>query len=372
VKNPFYYGGVVNKENFCNRKEEITQLKSDIKNGLNILLYAPRRFGKTSLVLTTVEELKNEENQEFIFIDLLGVSNVEEFINEYFNAIAKSFEGPIEKTLNFIKNILNFKPTIKILLNQDGSYRFQLEFTKSQLNQTLEEVLNLPLKYVNKGKKICVIFDEFQEVETIGIENKLRTVIQHHSNKISYIFMGSKKSILTKMFSDKTKAFYKSVKHFHIKEISKEDWIDFIKGKFLSTKKQIDDIYIEKILSVTKCFPYYTQQFAYELWENTEKKVSEDVFEKTLKIILERESDFFALEWDNLTLNQRKVLKLIIEKEGKNLYDEDYLSKYGIKVGSLKKILEILVNKDVIDKTEEKYYILDPLFEFWLKIRTFY
>ncbi|WP_297889901.1 ATP-binding protein, partial [Sulfurihydrogenibium sp.] len=215
MKNPFYYGGVVGKENFCNRKEEINQLKSDIKNGLNVLLYAPRRFGKTSLVLRTVEELGKKENLNFVFVDLLGISNIEEFINEYFNAIVKSFETSIEKTINFLKNILNFKPTVKILLDQSGSYKLQIEFTKSQLNQTLEEVLNLPLKYANKGKKICVIFDEFQEIQTIGVENKLRTIIQHHSNKISYIFMGSKKSVLTKMFSDKTKAFYKSVKHFH-------------------------------------------------------------------------------------------------------------------------------------------------------------
>lgn len=47
MKNPFYYGGIVKKENFRNIKEEIKELKKDIKNGLNVLIYAPRRFGKT-------------------------------------------------------------------------------------------------------------------------------------------------------------------------------------------------------------------------------------------------------------------------------------------------------------------------------------
>jgi len=371
MKNPFYYGGVIEKEYFCNRKNEINQLKKDILNGLNILIYAPRRFGKTSLVLYTVNQLKKEKNFQYIFIDLLGISSTEEFINEYFNAIAKSIESPVEKVIDFFKNVLKIKPSIKVIFDESGKTRFQLEFSKADIQTTLKEVLDIPLKYAKKGKKICIIFDEFQEIETLNIENKLRTQIQHHSNKLSYIFMGSKKSILQKIFSDKSRAFYKSVKHFQIKEISKKDWIEFIKDKFEKTDKKIKKEYIEKILSITKGFPYYTQQFAYELWELTDKEVNNEVFERALKLVIEREEDLFAVEWDNLTPNQRKALKLIIEKNGQHLYDEHLLSKYEIKIGSLRKTLTILINKDIIDKTENKYYFQDPLFEYWLRQRVY-
>lgn len=51
MKNPFYYGGAVQSEHFCNRKEEIKELKADINAGLNTLIYAPRRFGKHPLYL---------------------------------------------------------------------------------------------------------------------------------------------------------------------------------------------------------------------------------------------------------------------------------------------------------------------------------
>jgi AAA+ ATPase superfamily predicted ATPase len=46
MKNPFFFGGLVFKENFCNRKKEIEELKRDIINGQNVLIYAPRRFGR--------------------------------------------------------------------------------------------------------------------------------------------------------------------------------------------------------------------------------------------------------------------------------------------------------------------------------------
>ena len=55
-ENPFYYGGAVLDEHFCNRIDEIKELKKDINAGLNLLIYAPRRFGKTSLVLHTLKQ----------------------------------------------------------------------------------------------------------------------------------------------------------------------------------------------------------------------------------------------------------------------------------------------------------------------------
>jgi hypothetical protein len=38
MKNPFFFGGLVFNENFCNRKQETEELKRDIINGQNILI----------------------------------------------------------------------------------------------------------------------------------------------------------------------------------------------------------------------------------------------------------------------------------------------------------------------------------------------
>jgi len=59
--NPFYYGGAVKDNHFCNRVDEIKELSNDIQSGLNMLIYAPRRFGKTSFVLKTLEKLEKEK-----------------------------------------------------------------------------------------------------------------------------------------------------------------------------------------------------------------------------------------------------------------------------------------------------------------------
>ena len=367
--NPFYYGGAVKDNHFCNRVDEIKELSDDIQAGLNILIYAPRRFGKTSFVLKTLEKLEKENNIQYIFLDIFHISTIDEFINLYFNAIASSLEKPTDKIINFFKSIVNIRPNINVNFDSAGNPNFSLSINSENRMQTLEDVLNIPLHFA-KEKKIVIAFDEFQQIAALDIEAKLRSIIQLHSHKLSYVFMGSKKSILHNMFLDKNRPFYKSVKHFKIKEIQKNVWEEFITSNFIKTNKTIDIKYIDKIINITKGFPYYTQQFAYELWIKTSNSVDDDIFTNTLKTIIEREEDLFSIEWDNLTLNQQKALKIIIEKDGKNLYDEEYLVKYKLKIGSFQTALKGLIQKDIVDKVKNIYYLQDPLFEYWLKNKT--
>lgn len=371
-ENPFYYGGAIIDEHFCNRVSEMKELQEDIYSGLNTLIYAPRRFGKTSFVLKTLDTLSNSNSKskqkvKYIFLDLMYISTLDEFINKYFNALASSLEEPTDKIVNFFKSILKIRPNINVNFDMNGSPSFSLSLNQEDKIKALEDVLNIPLAFTKDGTKIVVVFDEFQEIINLDIEAKMRSVIQHHSNKVSYIFMGSKKSLLHQMFLDKSRPFYKSVKHFKIHEIEAPEWDKFITKKFELTKKKIDKKYIEDIIHITKGFPYYTQQFSYEIWILTQNIVDENIFQTAKKNIISREEDLFSIEWDNLTPNQKKAIKIIINKDGKNLYDEQQLAIYEIKTGSIQTAIKGLLQKDIVDKVNDKYYFQDPLFEYWLK-----
>ncbi len=365
IINPFYYGGAITDEHFCNRVQELKELKQDINAGLNLLIYAPRRFGKTSFVLKALDELK-DANTKYIFLDLMYISTQEEFINKYFNAIAQSLEQSSEKVVKFFKSVVKLRPNINVNFDHIGTPSFSLALSDENKHTTLEEVMNSILDFAKKSK-IIVVFDEFQEIVNLELEAKLRSIIQMHSNKVSYIFMGSKKSLLNQMFMDKNRPFYKSVKHFQIKEIKKESWCSFIMEKFNQTNKMIDEKYIDEIIAITKGFPYYTQQFGYEIWNLTQNSVTDEIFHKALKTIISREEDLFTMKWDNITPNQKKAIKIIIDKYGEKLYDEQYLAKYHIKTGSIQTALKALIQKDIVDKNKDRYYFQDPLFEYYIR-----
>jgi len=252
VSNPFYFGNEVSGDDFCNRVRELDVLKHDIDSGLNVLLYAPRRFGKTSLLKKLQQNLSGEAQYKVVFFDWFSVASVEEFIQRYFDAIAHSFDATTDKLFSFFKSVLQLRPNISMSIGALGETSYSLSLDKKEEGRVLEEVLNLPYLYArHKQVKVVVIWDEFQEVEQFHLEKKIRSVIQAHSRHVSYIFSGSKKSILAQMFNDKGRAFYRSVKHLRIDEVHLDDWLGFAMPKFQATGKQILPEQIEEIYSIT-------------------------------------------------------------------------------------------------------------------------
>ena len=367
MKNPFYFGNEVHNEEFCNRVNELSELKNDVNNGMNVLLYAPRRFGKTSLLKKLQNELQNTTDTKVIFFDWMSVSSIDEFLDKYFHSIASSLESTSDKVMKLFKDMLQMRPNITMKISNSSDINYGISFSKKELDASFEDIINLPFQYAQKsGKKVVVVFDEFQEAEQFDIEKKLRTLIQTHSNNVSYIFSGSKKSILNAMFSDKNRAFYKSVKRLIIKEISLEDWRLFAQEKFEKTNKNISTEHIKTIFDITSGFPYYMQQLLYHVWQECEQSVDDAMIQKSLNLMLEREYDLYAYIFSSLTPNQKITLKYIVLFDGANLYSNDNLSEVNLSASTLKSTLESLLKKDICDRLDDRYYLVDPFMKYWV------
>ena len=69
--NPFKFGSIVSGKYFYNREEELLRIKQTLAGGNNITLYAPRRYGKSSLVKKALKELK-EEGFTTVYLDFMS------------------------------------------------------------------------------------------------------------------------------------------------------------------------------------------------------------------------------------------------------------------------------------------------------------
>ncbi|ACO03139.1 MAG TPA: ATP-binding protein [Persephonella sp.] len=366
-RNPFYFGGTVSNEDFCNRERELEELKRDIFSGINILLYSPRRFGKSSLLLRLKEQLENE-GIKVILLDLFPVVDEKDFINRYFDETIKTLLSRKEKVIQTLKELTNLNFSVSSTLKPDGSVTFSVSFSSKEKKTVLKEILEIPFLYATKNNaNVAVIFDEFQEVENLGLEKEIRTVIQNHGRNVSYVFSGSKKSVLTQIFSNKSRPFYKSVKKFPLKEIPLEEWIPFIQNKFEKTGKKIDEEIIKEVFCICRGFPYYIQHICYVLWEVSKEKVKKEDLDYAINLVLEREEDSFWEEWSNLPPTQKKALKIITYTNGKNIYSKNTLSEFEITASHLKRAIEQLQKKDIITKERNTYQIIDPIMELWIK-----
>lgn len=371
MDNPFVYGKEVSGDDFCNRKDEIEELYRDTVNSQNVIVFSQRRFGKTSLIK---EVLKRTRNRGIltIYVDLYSVLTEEDLVRKYAKAAAESLLGRVDKALRqagqFFKRI---RP--KLTIDETGQPTYSVDIEKREALPLLEDALEAVKRYVDqKRKKAAVVFDEFQQVgqlKTDRAEKVMRSSIQRHKN-ISYIFMGSKKHLISDMFNNPNRPFYKSGKPFPLGKINKDEFLVFIQIKFKKTKKNLPKSLGEKIIEICEYHPYYVQYLCHIIWEKVKSKgaVKEENLTESLKLLLSRESSTYEATWDLLTIKQRQVLMALARAmPDEKFFSSTFLEKYNLgSASSIQRTLRSLIDKDLIDKEGEFYTIIDIFFKKWL------
>lgn len=60
MNNPFRYGIAVDEPYFIDREQEIKEFSRWLKSGQSLVVYSPRRYGKTSLIIKILKNLRKE------------------------------------------------------------------------------------------------------------------------------------------------------------------------------------------------------------------------------------------------------------------------------------------------------------------------
>lgn len=374
MTNPFLYGQEVSGEDFCNRKKELAQFVDYVSSSNKVLIYSPRRWGKTSLIKEGIGRLPKNKFI-VIYADLYPAMNDGDFNQILATALAKSFRSPAQKVLKSLKNLLkSFVP--KLTLDPLGNAGFEFGFDSSRKPSELSDELidGISRHVLESGKKGLVVFDEFQQIGEFPddrLEKILRSKIQSQKN-ISYIFAGSKRHLLMEMFSDPSRPFYKSVIHFPVPPMPHDELKEFIGRKMEATGIKISGEVLSWIVTYTHAHPYYTQQLCFHLWEaNKEEKraVTTPAVTTVIDRIVTTEGSSYQNVMSLLSRNQKIALKAIADlREDDAPFSNSFMKRVGITTAdSFRKSLESLVQKGLVEKEEGAYVIYDVFFKEWLR-----
>lgn len=361
IQNPFKFGSVVDGEYFTNRVKEIEQIIKTINSTNHLILIAPRRFGKTSLVQKVLSGRKTKS----IFINVQTINNVDEFAAKILKKTYDVFK--IEQLKNKIRS---FRVIPDLSINPI-TQEVSVSFSAKDVNKKylLEDVLNMLNSLAQKNNRIICVFDEFQDIERIGksLLGQLRSIMQNHVG-INYIFLGSQESMMKYIFEDKKSPFYHFGSLMKLEPIGKDEFFNFIKDRFESTGVKINDEQIDELVLFTSCHPYYTQQLAFNLWNNIElyghnKNIVNQAIEQIVKI---HDYDYERL-WQNFNNTDRKIITGLCILIAPPLSAE-FGSKTGIKSSStVLSGIKRLVEKGYIIYNKGTYTIEDPYFRLWVK-----
>ena len=371
ASNPFQYGVVVDDSAFCNRKEEIAYLTKQIINGYSTWLFSPRRFGKTSLVDKVFREM---DNTSCIYIDLYNIKSKDDFCKRYSKAIAEELFNWKDDIKKLSKNLANAFRNLspRISFDELGTPAFSLNVHKVETQEDIETILEVPYKVSLKStRRICIAFDEFHEIRRIDpfLLHWMRSSFQRHT-EISYIFLGSKQSLMEDIFTSINSPFYEFAAKMNLSTISRDELFKFIERKFEKNEMPIKKRTINSILDISECQPHFTQYFSSVVFDLVAAGYDQrdERFPLTWmqKIILPQ-ADVFQDIFDQLTSSQRATILALAKLSGHGIYSEESRNMYGLPVSSsLSEALKALQKKGLIYKTVNRYNITNPILKNWL------
>ncbi|HOJ16370.1 MAG TPA: ATP-binding protein [Caldisericia bacterium] len=370
MQNPFTIG-ITEGSNFCNREKELRELKNYALNQVNIVLYSPRRYGKSSLTIRLLSELSKEDFLT-VYLDLFPISSKEDFIYRLATGIFKAIgKGVYKRT--FFENISHlFRSIVPTVEYSAEGISFSVKFNKDEkLEILLEDLFQGTYKYLKeKESKAIIALDEFQEITELNeskyIEGIIRSFAQFHK-EIVFFFVGSRRRLLLDMFTNKNRPFYKSSFLYPLKEIPEEEFMSYIIKKFEDSKKICPKDTTKYIFEAVQGYPYYVQKLSSLAWDITEKVCEIETARKAYEILIKMESIDFEGVWSNLALGQKALLKAIAFEPTSSPFTKEYLRKYGLSLGGAQKAIKALLLKDLIEKTDSKIYRLtDPVMADWL------
>ena len=369
--NPFQYGVVIDDSVFCNRREEIAYLKTQINNGYSTWLFSPRRFGKTSLVEKVFREINDTV---CIYIDLYNIKSKDDFCRKYSKVIAKelfNWKNDVKRLTKSLSDAFHkLSPTVSF--DEFGNSSFSLNVQKVEKQEDIETILEIPYQISLKtSKRICIAFDEFQEIKRIDpfLLNWMRSSFQRHKN-ISYIFLGSKQSMMEDIFSSSQSPFYEFAAKMNLSAISRDELFTFIEDNFTKHGLSIKAHTINKILNKSECQPHFTQYFASVVFDLVKSGIDQNInsfHNNWIKKIILPQVDVFQNIYDQLTNSQRSTIQAIAKMDEPGIFADETRIKFGLPVSSsLNEALIALQKKGLIYKMENRYKTINPIFKEWL------
>jgi len=373
-------GNAVRGENFYQRNSIIEKIWERIESGNNLLLVAPRRVGKTSLMFHLMDHPR--DNCSFIYLETESVNNENEFYRRLLTKLVTSeFVKNYQKIGNFIKEHL---PVIKKI----GSNGVEFEI-KNDYN-FYEAFKNILKKIELNSQKLIFLLDEFsQTVENIKTDDGERKAIRFlHTmrelrqsevtgNNIQFVYSGSigLENIVRQMNASKT---INDIIPIKIKPLNRKESVELISLLLDNVDFKLSKPLIEIILKKVEWWiPFYLQltiQSVKDIYKDENpQEITEIIIEKAFVEMIEQRHYFDP--WHtrlriSLKRNEYNFAKELLNSisEAETIHSNqihDLAVKYDLE--DYKDIVDSLVYDGYINNNEniKIYRFNSPILRMW-------
>ena len=373
MENPFVIKSYESKDLFCDREEELQLMLRNCVNHSDMTLISQRRMGKTGLIYHLFDELHEvRPDIHTIYLDIFASRSIDDFIKLLAEAAMKSFQPKTsmgDKLLTFIKSL---RPQLSFD-NITGEPQLQIAYqTAHEKEYTLRGLFDF---LDSQNEPIVMAIDEFQQIREYPEQNMealLRTYIQQMHN-LTFIFCGSKKHLMTDIFTNEKKPFYSSTTFVSLGKISEESYSPFIRQLMNRGQRSITDEALQFILDWTRRHTYFTQQLCHTVYANGDSIIGIEEVKNACQQIM-KQGEAVWLQYRQMLTDKQWDYLIAVAKDGsvQQITSSEFLKRHKIGTPSVsRRLADALCEKgllnDDVTLNGTIYSISDVFLSHWME-----
>jgi uncharacterized protein len=375
--NPFRFGRIVSGEAFTDREADLMVLQRELRDGQNVLIEAPRRFGKTSLILEVKRRLE-AEGIPVAYLDCMLIPSRARLADRLASAYLQAFKGPAQRAEDWVvQHLRAFRVRPSLSFDEQGHTQLTFEAASAgtpNLDALLEQLFSEPEAIGRERKqRLVVVLDEFQDLMELGpsLLRLLRAVIQQQQH-VSYAFLGSRQALLRKAVHERSAPLLKIARPYPLGPLPSKEFAAFLLARFESSGRPVPRKAVEALIDFTRGHPNDTQEAAHFLWEVALLPLSaQELVSTAIDRMLDAEAAQMTVLWHDSAPAQRNLLTALVEWGGRNIYSEEYRRHANLgPATTVQRAVQTLLERELVDLDPGgAYMIKERFFEEWIRRR---
>ena len=365
--NPFVYSRPVDPEEILDRDVETRELLTKAVGGHSVRLYAPRKYGKTTLLKRALLDGERQEGLIPILVDLYRVNSLADVAVRFERAYAKHLKGAIRKKVEELLQLTG----LGLSLGAMGiSAKLQFDPKGTDALVAMHTLLDLPTKLEQGGGyRAYIVLDEFQDVDKVpDLDGLIRSHIQHQGDVASYVFAGSEPGLMKQLFENKERPLYGSAVPMRLGRLEGRDVARYVADRFTRTGRGVGEV-LNPLLETAQGHPQRTIMLAYHVWEQVEEGETATLLDwraAHAAALAELKPEYDAMWRGYNSANDQKTLRSIVAGGG-SAYRTRVIDRLELDKGSAHDaVRRLLETADIEEADARKYRVVDPLYAEWI------
>ena len=370
--NPFHYGTPAEGDFFTGRRRELDALVARMRNGINVVLVSPRRYGKTSLHRAVQARLAaSRPPAAIVEANLLHAGSPSRFAallaGAAFQIRGARWARARQAVPEFVRR-LRVAPTVSF--DQAGNPRFGFDAALGarELDEVVSDVYAL-LAEEQGRRPVALVLDEFQALDLVGLQlpNLLKGLADAYP-AVGLVLAGSKRHLMERLVSHREAPLYGMAQRITLGPIPEDEMVAYLVARALTGGRPMDGTTARYILDLAGPVPNDVQHLAYDAFEAATSRVDRGAVDAGMARAVAHDAALFAELLARLSPAQVRVITTLAFQPVAQPYSASFARSVGLATGSSvrKTLLPLLENDDVVER-DGVLVVADPFFAAWLR-----